>query len=145
MSCFGRTPKVLRELLGECRAQYLELIQNKISVFENQGDSWKRSVVRDIISMSTVTLDERVTDKLLKDIGDFLNPTTRRWYSDRGFPYRRGLLSLASIDGVASQEGRVLIMTTNTIVELWLTFPTHKIFRRYYILFVSGHTFVYRA
>jgi chaperone BCS1 len=49
-------------------------------------------MVRDIRLMSTVILDEEVKEGLLKDIGDFLHLTTQRWYSGRGFPYRRGYL-----------------------------------------------------
>jgi chaperone BCS1 len=29
---------------------------------------------------------------LVNDVSDFLNPTTRRWYSNRGIPYQRGYL-----------------------------------------------------
>jgi mitochondrial chaperone BCS1 len=35
ISCFGGSPKVLRELLSECQSQYLKLVQGKTSIFEH--------------------------------------------------------------------------------------------------------------
>jgi mitochondrial chaperone BCS1 len=78
ISCFGRSPKVLKELLSECRSQYLKLVQNKTSVFEHRFNSWKRSKTRDIRQMSTVILDQKVKDDLREDIRDFLDPSARR-------------------------------------------------------------------
>jgi mitochondrial chaperone BCS1 len=49
-------------------------------------------MVRDIRPISTVFLNEKVKGELLKDIGDFLDPRARRWYSNHGIPYRRGYL-----------------------------------------------------
>jgi chaperone BCS1 len=92
ISCFGRSPKVLRELLSECHSQYLKLIQDKTSVFEHRDGDWKRSIVRDIRPISTVILGKKVKGELLKDIREFLDPGARRWYSNRGIPYRRGYL-----------------------------------------------------
>jgi len=39
-----------------------------------------------------VVLDESVKQSLLDDMRDYLHPHTRRWYSNRGIPYRRGYL-----------------------------------------------------
>jgi chaperone BCS1 len=92
ISCFGGSPKVLRELLSECQSQYLKLVQGKTSIFEHRDRGWKRSIVRDIRPISTVILGEKVKGELLKDIREFLDPGARRWYSTHGIPYRRGYL-----------------------------------------------------
>jgi chaperone BCS1 len=42
--------------------------------------------------MSTVILDEKVQNLLLKDISDFFESTAPGWYSERGIPYQRGYL-----------------------------------------------------
>ncbi|KAE9565851.1 hypothetical protein CGMCC3_g17969 [Colletotrichum fructicola] len=84
---------------------------------------------------------------LLNDVRSFLDPGARSWYASWGLPYRRGYLlygrpgtgksslnvtrgsskplgtlSLSGLlnvlDGVASQDGRVLIITTNHIEHL---------------------------
>ena len=38
---------------------------------------------------STVILNEKVKQDLIEDVTDYLNPATRRWYANRGIPYRR--------------------------------------------------------
>ena len=92
ISCLGRTPTVLREFLDDCRRHYLGLVQNKTAVFEHQGDKWKPSKSRDKRNISTVIIKENVKNALVKDISEFLNPATRKWYSNRGIPYQRGYL-----------------------------------------------------
>ncbi|RYO86424.1 hypothetical protein DL766_005967 [Monosporascus sp. MC13-8B] len=92
ITCFGRSPKVLKELLDECRRQYLEVVRNKTTVFEHRGDRWKPTKARDIRDMSTVVLDEEKKERLLKDVENFLDPRARAWYSKRGIPYTRGYL-----------------------------------------------------
>ncbi|PVH98633.1 mitochondrial chaperone BCS1 [Periconia macrospinosa] len=92
ISYFGRNPKVLRELLDECRRHYLGLIKNNTCVFEHQGGTWTPSKLRSKRDMSTVVLNNELKKMLVGDISDFLNPTTRKWYSTRGIPYKRGYL-----------------------------------------------------
>ncbi|RDL41311.1 uncharacterized protein BP5553_01290 [Venustampulla echinocandica] len=92
LSCFSRSLRILRQLLTECCVEYSKLIQGKTSLYEHQNGTWARSMVSDVSHISTVALNESVKKELLKDIGNFLNQTARRWYSNRGFPYRRGYL-----------------------------------------------------
>ncbi|KAL3590576.1 hypothetical protein FPOAC2_12770 [Fusarium poae] len=42
--------------------------------------------------ISTVILSEKTKNDLIDDVTDYLNPNTRRWYANRGIPYRRGYL-----------------------------------------------------
>jgi chaperone BCS1 len=92
ISCFSRSPQILRELLSECCIEYSKLVQDKTSLYEHEDGTWERSIVSDIRPISTVILNESGKRELLKDIGDFLNQTARQWYSNRGIPYRRGYL-----------------------------------------------------
>jgi len=92
VSCYGKSPQILRALLDECCIEYSKLVQGKTSLFEHQNSTWTRSVVSDIRPISTVILHERVKRELLKDIGGFLDQAARQWYSNRGIPYRRGYL-----------------------------------------------------
>jgi len=47
---------------------------------------------RDTRPLSTVILSADTKKRLLDDMTDYLDPATRRWYSNRGIPYRRGYL-----------------------------------------------------
>jgi chaperone BCS1 len=92
VSCLGRNPAVLRELLDECRRYYLESVENQTCVFEHQGDRWKASKSMAKREMSTVIINRKLKETLLSDVSEFLDPKTRTWYSRRGLPYQRGYL-----------------------------------------------------
>ena len=40
--------------------------------------------------METVVLEHASKEKVLKDMREYLDPETRRWYFERGIPLRRG-------------------------------------------------------
>ncbi|KAF8855973.1 P-loop containing nucleoside triphosphate hydrolase protein, partial [Acephala macrosclerotiorum] len=96
ISCFGRSPQILKELLSECCAEYAKLVRDKTSLYEHQDGAWIRSAVSNIRRISTIVLDESRKTELLEDIEHFLDPTSQQWYSDRGIPYRRGYLLYGS-------------------------------------------------
>jgi chaperone BCS1 len=88
----GRSLQILRELLSEYNTEYTKLIQDKTCIYKYQDGTWARSEVADRRRIETVILNESKKVELLKHIGDFLNPISRRWYSNRGIPYRMGYL-----------------------------------------------------
>ncbi|KAK0640905.1 BCS1 N terminal-domain-containing protein [Cercophora newfieldiana] len=98
ISCFGRNPWVLKELLHEARASYMRRDEAKTLIYRGTTRSgsteptWQRSMARTTRPFSTVILNEKVKKDLIDDVTDYLDPTTRRWYSNRGIPYRRGYL-----------------------------------------------------
>jgi len=92
ISCFGRSPQILKELLSECRTEYAKLVQGKTCLYRYQDHAWVRSKVSDIRRTSTIILDKDRKTELLEDIRDFLQPTSQQWYSNRGIPYRKGYL-----------------------------------------------------
>jgi mitochondrial chaperone BCS1 len=92
VSCFGRSPAIVKTLFNECRIEYLKSIQNKTSVFEHRNDGWRRVKAREIRPISTVIMNEKEKTALLKDVKTFLDPQARSWYYNRGIPYRRGYL-----------------------------------------------------
>jgi mitochondrial chaperone BCS1 len=98
VSSFGRNPKVLKELLDECRADFMKNDENRTLIYRGSvkpGTTepvWTRCMSRISRPFSTVVLDEKVKKDLLEDMQDYLHPLTRRWYGNRGIPYRRGYL-----------------------------------------------------
>lgn len=98
ISSFGRNPDALKRLLSEARAEYLKKDKDKTIIYRGAagsfgGDpSWQRCMSRSSRPLSTVILDEKVKKDLINDVNDYLNPATRRWYANRGIPYRRGYL-----------------------------------------------------
>lgn len=94
ISCLGRDPHILKELLLEARQIHMNKDDRKTIIFRaNMADCyWQRSMSRLNRPFSTVILNEDVKQGLIDDAADYLNPMTRRWYANRGIPYRRGYL-----------------------------------------------------
>ncbi|KAH6670568.1 mitochondrial chaperone bcs1 [Halenospora varia] len=162
VSCFSRSPQILKELLTECYAEYSKLVQGKTSLYEHRDGAWERSIASDIRSILTVILNKGTkreghllygpprtgkSSLSLSVAGDFgldiyfLNlsaisneDSLRNLFAKllshcvilledidtskpvSGKVYLSALLNV--VDGVASQEGRILIMTTNHITHL---------------------------
>ncbi|QKX61651.1 uncharacterized protein TRUGW13939_08803 [Talaromyces rugulosus] len=92
LSCFGRSPRIVKELLEEGRTEYLKSTQNMTSVFENENGEWRKATSRNIRPISTVIMNEGDKKALVEDIQDFLSEETRNWYARRGIQYKRGFL-----------------------------------------------------
>lgn len=98
ISCFGRNPWVLKKLLHEARQAYMKRDEAKTLIYRGTSSrsssepTWQRCMARTSRPFSTVILNEKVKKDLIDDVTDYLNPATRRWYSNRGIPYRRGYL-----------------------------------------------------
>lgn len=98
VSSFGRNPTILKELLDDCRQSFSKNDENRTVIYRgglkpgSSEPTWTRCVSRVSRPFSTVVLDEGVKQSLLDDMMDYLQPLTRRWYANRGIPYRRGYL-----------------------------------------------------
>ncbi|KAI1265309.1 BCS1 N terminal-domain-containing protein [Xylariaceae sp. FL1019] len=98
ISCFGRNPWVLKELLMEAQQKYMEKDECKTQIYRGTVRSmsneavWQRCMSRVSRPFSTVILNEETKQELIDDVSDYLCPATQRWYANRGIPYRRGYL-----------------------------------------------------
>ncbi|KAK3902558.1 mitochondrial chaperone bcs1 [Staphylotrichum tortipilum] len=98
ISCFGRNPWILKELLHEAKDDFMKRDEAKTLIYRGTTKSgssepqWQRCMARTSRPFSTVILNEKVKQDLIDDVTDYLNPNTRRWYANRGIPYRRGYL-----------------------------------------------------
>ncbi|CAG8314239.1 unnamed protein product [Penicillium salamii] len=98
LSCLGRDPSILKSLLCEAQQAYVERDGNLTVIYRggrySTGGSyyWIRCMARVPRPLSTVILDQSQKDDFVDDIKEYLHPRTRRWYSNRGIPYRRGYL-----------------------------------------------------
>ncbi|KZL64985.1 mitochondrial chaperone BCS1 [Colletotrichum tofieldiae] len=92
VSCVGLSSQILRDLMEECRIEYLRLAQNKTAIFEHCNNGWKRTDTRETRPINTIIMNKTLKQLLLQDIQSFLDPRARSWYARRGLPYRRGYL-----------------------------------------------------
>jgi chaperone BCS1 len=56
------------------------------------NSTWDAGITRPSRNLNAVTLDAAVKDDLIKDIETYLAPETRKYYANRGIPWRRGFL-----------------------------------------------------
>ncbi|KAL1964803.1 hypothetical protein VTN77DRAFT_6305 [Rasamsonia byssochlamydoides] len=98
LKCLGRDPSILKELLREAQRKYVDRDGNKTIIYRGQRNAvdaehdWVRCMARPPRPLSTVVLDEAQKQAFIKDVKEYLHPRTRRWYSNRGIPYRRGYM-----------------------------------------------------
>ncbi|EKV06501.1 BCS1-like ATPase, putative [Penicillium digitatum] len=98
ISCLGRNPAILKTLLAEAQQAYVDRDRNRTVIYRGsrfgagQTFSWYRCMARVPRPLSTVILDQEQKEDFLDDIKEYLHPRTRRWYTNRGIPYRRGYL-----------------------------------------------------
>ncbi|KAJ5233086.1 hypothetical protein N7468_006042 [Penicillium chermesinum] len=98
ISCLGRDPSIIRSVLNEAQNAYVQrdgvrtIIHRGMRPYSGASYQWCRCMARSPRPMSTVVLDQTQKDAFIKDVKEYLHPRTRRWYSNRGIPYRRGYL-----------------------------------------------------
>ncbi|KAI0372630.1 P-loop containing nucleoside triphosphate hydrolase protein [Pilatotrama ljubarskyi] len=121
----SRDPRVLRELLLEARKAYQEVSQNSISVFVAEtSDHWKHVAMQEKRPISSVILDPGVLELVMDDAKDFLQ--SRKWYADRGIPFRRGYLLYGApgagktslIHSIAGELGLSVYILSLTVMGL---------------------------
>ncbi|KAJ8061578.1 hypothetical protein OCU04_009388 [Sclerotinia nivalis] len=101
ISCYGRSTTPIKEFLQEAK-DYSNRNHSAKTIIRRPANkerrswggrsSWIEVARRPCRPMRTVVLDEVMKNKVLRDINEYLNPSTARWYAIRGIPYRRGYL-----------------------------------------------------
>ncbi|KAH8652503.1 BCS1 N terminal-domain-containing protein [Xylariales sp. PMI_506] len=101
ISCFGRSPEPIKQLLKHVKEEYYDNHHARTIVkrpspqnFRRYGGrhAWQQVANRPIRDMKTVVLDSYQKTLVLADINEYLHPATPRWYANRGIPLRRGYL-----------------------------------------------------
>jgi len=143
LTCLGRSTATLRKLLAEAQKSYVERDGAKTVIYHGNRGMWQRRASRIARDISTVVLDPVQKAALVEDIREYLHPLTKRWYRERGIPYRRGYVLFGApgtgktslclaLAGLFSLP--VYISTLNepglsqeTLSQLFTTLPTRSI------------------
>lgn len=91
----GRSVEPIKRFLDMCRAYADKQRESFVTVHANQVNShetWDTTILRPIRPMETVHFDEDTKAEIIADIEAYLDAKTRRFYTTRGIPYRRGYL-----------------------------------------------------
>lgn len=94
--CLGRSVAPIKRFLETCR-EFADKQRESFITVRTMGqshyrESWDNTILRPLRPLGTVHMDKKVKDDLVNDISNYLNPVTRRFYTTRGIPYRRGYL-----------------------------------------------------
>lgn len=94
--CLGRSVAPIKRFLETCR-EFADKQRESFITVRTIGqyyhrESWDNTVLRPLRPLDTVHMDMQVKKDLVEDITNYLNPATRRFYTSRGIPYRRGYL-----------------------------------------------------
>ncbi|KAI9062489.1 P-loop containing nucleoside triphosphate hydrolase protein [Trametes sanguinea] len=122
---FSRDPRLLRSLLLEARQEYQEASQHVVNVYvAESADRWKHVAKQEKRPISSVILDPGVLELVLNDAKDFLH--SKKWYADRGIPFRRGYLlygapgagKTSMIHSIAGELGLNIYILSLTMMAL---------------------------
>lgn len=104
--CFARTTEPIKAFVREAIARYESKNATKTTIRRpasskqrrSGGSTWVKVTTRPSRALESVVLDLEKKQAIIHDMQEFLLPKTRRWYADRGIPYRRGYVSLFVTD-----------------------------------------------
>ncbi|KAJ9149352.1 P-loop containing nucleoside triphosphate hydrolase protein [Pleurostoma richardsiae] len=96
VTCLGRSVEPIKRFLGTCRdfadKQRESYVTVRACKSEFDRGNWDVTILRPIRPLDTIHFDEATKAELIADIKNYLNPATRKFYTARGIPYRRGYL-----------------------------------------------------
>lgn len=94
--CLGRSVEPIKRFLDACRDFAEKERESYVTVRASKSqygdESWETTILRPIRPLETIHFDEKTKAELVADIRNYLDPATRRFYTQRGIPYRRGYL-----------------------------------------------------
>ncbi|KAI9159007.1 Mitochondrial chaperone BCS1 [Paramyrothecium foliicola] len=90
--CIGRTMTPIKLFLETCRSFAKRHVESFVSIYTSTDARWHEQNLQPARPLETIHLDPEVKQSLIADVCDYVAPKTRRFYADRGIPYRRGYL-----------------------------------------------------
>ncbi|CAK4030636.1 mitochondrial chaperone bcs1 [Lecanosticta acicola] len=65
---------------------------HRISKYMRDGELWDRPISRAPRGLESVTMEAEKKQNIVQDLQDYLHPSAKIWYANRGIPWRRGYL-----------------------------------------------------
>lgn len=66
----GRSCRIVKEFIRDCRDEYLRQVSNKTTIFENRGDHWKKVATKTVRPLSTIIISGKQKQQLIADLKD---------------------------------------------------------------------------
>ncbi|KAK5126711.1 hypothetical protein LTR85_009645 [Meristemomyces frigidus] len=88
--------KPIQDFLTEIKTSAAASRESMTQIFRpeicREGAYWDDGVARPARNLAAVTLDAEIQEPLVRDVVDYLDPNTRKFYIANAIPYRRGYL-----------------------------------------------------
>ena len=95
LACLGWSREPLKKLLKHVNNEYTVQPRETTRIrrpHQNSHGHWDQYVTKPRRMLDTVDLDEQDKQLIVDDVKTYLAQPTKRWYENRGIPYRRGYL-----------------------------------------------------
>ena len=95
-SILGGSHQIVGDLLMEAREHWRKASDERVSVYaSDMKNEWRHIASHPKRPLKSIILDSGVKEDLLDDAHEFLD--SKKWYSERGIPFRRGYLLVRHI------------------------------------------------
>lgn len=92
----ARDHKIVNQLLLNAKNVWKAAKEEFISIYSsNAKNEWRLITSRPKRPLSSIILDSGIKEKIFDDSKDFLN--SKKWYAERGIPFRRGYLLVSPL------------------------------------------------
>ncbi|KAG2125305.1 hypothetical protein DEU56DRAFT_974111 [Suillus clintonianus] len=91
ISILTRNHDILNAILQDAKNAYQDAQSSSITVYvSDSSNSWRELATRRKRPLDSIILDPGIRELVVEDAQDFL--ASKRWYAERGIPFRRGYL-----------------------------------------------------
>ncbi|KAI7816394.1 P-loop containing nucleoside triphosphate hydrolase protein [Gamsiella multidivaricata] len=95
ISTLGRSRDLIQSLILEAQRKFIDRDQSRTVIFQaDQYGAWRRTKSRPKRPLDTIVMDPKLKNYIVEDAKEFF--ASESWYSERGLPFRRGLLLYGS-------------------------------------------------
>ncbi len=95
ITTWSRSPRVMEKIVSRWFEEYRGKEATYTVIREANSEAfnpWSSKIIKLSRPLKSILLPKEVKDEIIKDLEDYTRPSTRRWYTKRGYPYRRGHL-----------------------------------------------------
>ncbi|KAF8963339.1 hypothetical protein BGZ46_001005 [Entomortierella lignicola] len=91
ISTLGRSRELIQSLIMEAQRKFIDRDKSRTVIFQaDQYGAWRRTKSRPKRPLDTIVMDPKLKNYIVEDAKEFF--ASESWYSERGLPFRRGLL-----------------------------------------------------
>ncbi|KAK3843077.1 MAG: BCS1 N terminal-domain-containing protein [Linnemannia gamsii] len=95
ISTLGRSRDLIQSLILEAQHKFIDRDKSRTVIFAaDQYGNWRRTKSRPKRPLDTIVMDPKLKNYIVEDAKEFF--ASESWYSERGLPFRRGLLLYGS-------------------------------------------------